>query len=84
MQKQNKMPGFHLYKGSSKHVFYWNFRSKNGRIIAKSSEDYNSKQGAIKNIQVIIKLLDATDLCLYYDHTKCRSLLDTPDLFVFK
>ena len=82
-QKENKMPGFHIYKSKPskafpKPQFYSVFRATNGQVLS-TSEMYTSKQGCIKGIKSILKLVAATDLCLYYDHTG-----KAVDLFVFE
>ena len=87
-KKQNRKPGFHIYSnqrlyGSSGKWFYWVFYSKNGQVLA-NSENYKSKQGAAKSIMSILNLLDAQDLCLYYDHTKTKTRFDEPNLIVIR
>ena len=83
----NRQPGFHVHKTKPRTIelaanYYWIFIAKNGRTISKSSEVYDSKQAAVKSIKIMLKLLQATELCLYYDHTK-KGSEKVADLFVF-
>lgn len=42
----------YILKTDSKHDYYWILRSdKNGKTVAKSSESYESKQGALNSIE---------------------------------
>jgi uncharacterized protein YegP (UPF0339 family) len=46
------VPEFEYYKGSDGD-WYWRFWSKNYKIIARSSEGYDTKQGCLNGIRVI-------------------------------
>jgi uncharacterized protein YegP (UPF0339 family) len=74
MAKSKKQAGIHLYKtkiytigSTSKWAWHWNLVSTNGRIIAKSSENYSSKSSAIKSIMIVAKYFNNNQH--YYDHT---------------
>jgi hypothetical protein len=84
--KQNNMsntknkPGIHLHKtehytGGVEVTWYWNIIASNGREIARSSETYTRKAGAVKSIKVAARIfmdsLNAPDVYkAYYDHSK--------------
>jgi uncharacterized protein YegP (UPF0339 family) len=74
MSKSKKQAGIHLYKVKrytnklkAKSQWHWNLVSTNGRIIAKSSENYSSKKNAITSIMIVAKYFN--DNQHYYDHT---------------
>jgi uncharacterized protein YegP (UPF0339 family) len=87
MSKTKNKPGIHLYqtsgiKGNYKVKFqkewYWHIVSKNGRIIARRSETYSRKSGAVKSIKVVKKIFGVTvGNNSYYDHTKPNSPLQS-------
>lgn len=79
MPTKNK-PGIHLltttvtYIASGKRKeYYWHIVASNGRIIARSSETYTRKSGAVKSIKVAARIFilgyDSTGP-QYYDHSK--------------
>jgi hypothetical protein len=89
MPKVNRKPGIHLHKtkrfgfkiskgtkkpvGAVKTEYYWILIAKNGKTIAKSSETYKTKRGAVGSILVAAGIfLDAKpyELIPYYDHSK--------------
>jgi uncharacterized protein YegP (UPF0339 family) len=78
-------PGIHLHKSynwkpikkgtgyQGKTEWYWNIVSKNGRIIARSSETYTRKGNAKKSILVAAEIFlggKPYELIPYYDHSK--------------
>lgn len=99
MPKTNRKPGIHLHKtqrfgfkitkGTPKPVgaiqaqYYWILIAKNGKTIARSSETYKAKRAAVRSINVMLDMLDAQDMCLYYDHTP-KGKENEPDLFVIR
>jgi len=86
MPKTTNKPGIHLLetKGAIIHhkpktyarEFYWHLVSSNGRIIARSSETYTRKAGAVKSIRTAAMIFapDAINN-LYYDNTQPGSPL---------
>jgi uncharacterized protein YegP (UPF0339 family) len=82
-------PGIHLYKTTGgfsasspdrKPEWYWHIVSKNGRIIARSSETYTRKGNAVKSIRVAAKIFILnydTNGPMYYDHSKPDSTLQS-------
>lgn len=82
--KPKHRPGIHLYceimskpKGGIKYHYkgwYWHIVSKNGRIIARSSETYTRKGNAVKSIKVAYDILFGGN---YYDHSKPDSPLQS-------
>lgn len=82
MSTKNK-PGIHLFKGGLTGPkgevntwWYWNIVASNGRIIARSSETYTRKSGAVKSIKTAAKIFwDNTNQYMYYDHSKKDSPL---------
>lgn len=46
------VPEFEYYQGSDRD-WYWRFWSKNYKIIARSSEGYETKQGVLNSIRII-------------------------------
>jgi uncharacterized protein YegP (UPF0339 family) len=91
MSTKNK-PGIHLFKslmikkskdGKPKWEWNWHIVSKNGRIIARSSETYTWKSGAVKGIRIAAKLFEPLvsnemgAFRLYYDHSKQDSPLQS-------
>lgn len=88
MPKQNRQAGIHLHttqilrpgkKGKSKSnthsskEYYWILIAKNGKTIARSSETYKRKAGAVKSIAIAAKLF-ASSVGMFggcfIDHTK--------------
>lgn len=61
------MATYHMWKDVAGN-FYWNLKSdKNGKIVAKSSESYESKQGAETSLEwTRNNAVEAS----YEDHTK--------------
>jgi uncharacterized protein YegP (UPF0339 family) len=83
MSKTKLKPGIHLHRRKSVYQdingqYYWNIVAKNGRIIARSSETYTRKAGAVKSI-AIAAMIFAPDAInnLYYDHSKPDSPLQS-------
>jgi uncharacterized protein YegP (UPF0339 family) len=80
-------PGIHLVKRkvyieeAQKHKtwYWWKIVSKNGRIIARSSEAYTRKSGAVKSIRIVARTFYEQTLPkgkpMYYDHSKKDSPL---------
>jgi uncharacterized protein YegP (UPF0339 family) len=82
-------PGIHLFKqhhwckpgknGNNKEEWYWHIVSRNGRVIARSSESYTRKGNAVKSIHVVANLFyvqfQENGICAYYDHSKPDSPL---------
>lgn len=86
MSKTKNKPGIHLFETKWKHVltgkpdYYWHIVSRNGRIIARSSETYTRKSGAKKSIIAAATIfLGAKPYSLieYYDHSKKDSPLQS-------
>lgn len=90
MSETKNKPGIHLYKdyeyqaGKSMPVYYWYWHivSKNGRIIARSSETYSRKSGAVRSIKTAAKIFqdsicEAGTYKAYYDHSKKDSPLQS-------
>jgi hypothetical protein len=91
MSKTKNKPGIHLYKSTVtlgeaqmgiKPEYYWHIVSKNGRIIARSSETYTRKAGAVKSIKTAAKIFNdsiaaAGLMRKYYDHSKKDSPLQS-------
>jgi hypothetical protein len=89
MSKIKNKPGIHLIKkrsgvtelGVNTYHFYWHIVSRNGRIIARSSETYTRKVGAVKSIRAIARMFcfQAQDNGFpgYYDHSKPDSPLQS-------
>ena len=89
MSKAKNKPGIHLMVSENtvrvvnkkvKPMFYWHIVSKNGRIIARSSETYSSKRAAVKSIKTTGQAF--WDICTenwasYYDHSKPESPLNS-------
>jgi uncharacterized protein YegP (UPF0339 family) len=92
VKKKTLEPGIHLYRtnvtktGKSagiKSEWYWNLITSNGRELARSSETYSSKGGAIKCILSVAMFFDQNQH--YYDHTtRIAKDLNEPDLIVFE
>ena len=82
MSKTKNKPGIHLMKdyeyqaGKSMPVYYyyWNIVARNGRILARSSETYSRKSGAVNSIRTVKELFKKY-WCGYYDHSKKDSPL---------
>lgn len=73
MQKQNnRQPGIHLHKTKPRTIdlgpaeWYWILIAKNGKTIAKSSETYKRKAGAVKSIRIVASHFENNHY--YYDH----------------
>ena len=49
-------------KSSGKIVWRWTLTARNGRITDASTEDYSSKQGAVRNLVTIKAALEDIDL----------------------
>lgn len=86
-QKSNRQPGIHLHRTALKSVktgkfceWYWILIAKNGKTIAKSSETYKRKAGAVKSLQLMSDYFFLNHH--YYDHTT-RSGQDNPERVVF-
>lgn len=67
---------------TGKPEYYWHIVARNGRIIAKSSETYTRKLGAVKSIKVAAGIFqDSLTLKgiykAYYDHSKPDSSLQS-------
>lgn len=85
MAKTKNKPGIHLYRtdhftGGVDYTWYWHIVARNGRIIARSSETYSRKSGAVKSIKVaaqIFILAYDSDGPQYYDHSKKDSPLQS-------
>jgi uncharacterized protein YegP (UPF0339 family) len=87
MPKTKNKPGIHLYKSTVtlgeaqmgiKPEYYWHIVSKNGRIIARSSETYTRKAGAVKSIKTAAKIFrqfEGWESPKFYDHSKPNSPL---------
>lgn len=84
MPKTKHKPGIHLFATTWKHVitgkpdYYWHIVARNGRIIARSSETYSRKAGAVKSLRVAAMIFapDAINN-LYYDHSKPNTPLQS-------
>jgi uncharacterized protein YegP (UPF0339 family) len=81
MSKTKNKPGIHLLETKWKHVltgkpdYHWHIVSRNGRIIARSSETYSRKSGAVKSISTTFKIFQDSLAVggvykAYYDHSK--------------
>jgi uncharacterized protein YegP (UPF0339 family) len=81
-------PGIHLLetKGAVIHhkprtyakQYYWHIVARNGRIIARSSETYTRKAGAVKSIKIVSKIFCTNPAWnSYYDHSKPDSPLQS-------
>jgi len=91
MSKTNNKPGIHLLEAKGVVIhrkpktyakeYYWHIVSKNGRIIARSSETYTRKSVAVKSIRIVARLFyfQAKDNGFpgYYDHSKPDSPLQS-------
>jgi uncharacterized protein YegP (UPF0339 family) len=86
-KKQTRKAGIHLFetqlterdkKRKLKSQFYWHLVASNGRIIARSSETYTRKRGAVSSIKVSAKIFwDNTNRYMFYDHSKPDSPLQS-------
>lgn len=82
MPKTKNKPGVHLLITSVTYIvsgkkkeYYWHITARNGRIIARSSETYTRKSGAVKSIKVAaLAFQDSLTIGgvykAYYDHSK--------------
>jgi hypothetical protein len=89
MSKTKNKPGIHLHKtsrrvselGINQWEYYWNIIASNGRIIARSSQTYSRKAGAVKSIKVVASLFyfqfQDNGKPAYYDHSKKDSPLQS-------
>jgi uncharacterized protein YegP (UPF0339 family) len=86
MSTKNK-PGIHLFKSKTsiydkplgvKPGWYWHIVSKNGRIIARSSETYTTKRSAVKSISIVASHFESNQH--YFDHSTQNKV---PDLVVY-
>jgi uncharacterized protein YegP (UPF0339 family) len=90
MSKTKNKPGIHLLttpvtrfvgKVGTRDEFYWHIVASNGRIIARSSETYSRKAGAVKSIKIVARILysqaQKNGFPGYYDHTKPNSPLQS-------
>lgn len=84
MPKTKNKPGIHLYKEpatiydkvlNSHPRWFWHITARNGRIIARSSETYTRKSGAVKSIKVAAEIFRYEHPASYYDHSKLNSPL---------
>jgi uncharacterized protein YegP (UPF0339 family) len=75
--------GFKIGKDKFKKEYYWHIVSRNGRVIARSSETYTRKGNAVKSIKVAAFIFLKGDpyalnpLITYYDHSKPYSPLQS-------
>jgi uncharacterized protein YegP (UPF0339 family) len=79
IKKQTRKAGIHLLKttvtrfkgktGKGRDEFYWNLVASNGRIIARSSETYTERRGAINSIRVASDVFRFEYYGKYYDHS---------------
>jgi uncharacterized protein YegP (UPF0339 family) len=87
-KKQTRKAGIHLHKTAARRIltattpdykpaeWYWILIAKNGKTIARSSETYTRKRGAVQSIKVAAKLFwDNSNQYMYYDHSKPNSPL---------
>lgn len=84
MHKTKNKPGVHLIEDFAASVdgttlcYYWHIVARNGRIIARSSETYTRKSGAVKSIKVAAIAFDCAGVHpYYYDHSKPDSPLQS-------
>jgi uncharacterized protein YegP (UPF0339 family) len=85
MPKTKLKPGIHLYSKKlyvrdSRMYWYWNIVSRNGRVIARSSETYTRKGNAKKSILVAAEIFlggKPYELIPYYDHSKPDSTIQS-------
>jgi uncharacterized protein YegP (UPF0339 family) len=76
--KVNRKPGIHLHKTKASKIYadlsrseyYWILIAKNGKTIAKSSETYKRKRGAVRSIGIAADIMTGIKPREYYDHTK--------------
>ena len=93
MSKTKNKPGIHLFmtmvaqvgkRPYNKKEWFWHIVSKNGRIIARSSETYSSKRAAVKSIRTAAAIFCSKfvpesngPIAGYYDHSKPDSPLNS-------
>jgi uncharacterized protein YegP (UPF0339 family) len=84
MPKTKNRPGIHLLittvtyiVSGKKKEYYWHIVARNGRIIARSSETYSRKSGAVKSIKVAANIFRYKHVCSFYDHSKPDSPLQS-------
>lgn len=81
MLKTKNKPGIHLFATDYKLIdtgkpeFYGHIVARNGRIIARSSETYTRKSGAVKSIRVAAEIFRYKHTVSFYDHSKPDSPL---------
>lgn len=81
MSKTKNKPGIHLYRtehytGGVDYTWYWHIVASNGRIIARSSETYSRKAGAVNSLRIASQIFRLyTNSFKYYDHSKPGSPL---------
>jgi uncharacterized protein YegP (UPF0339 family) len=85
MSKTKNKPGIHLLttpvtrfvgKVGTRDEYYWHIVARNGRIIARSSETYTRKAGAVKSILTAAGIFlggKPYELIPYYDHSEPNS-----------
>lgn len=84
MPKTKNKPGIHLMKRvvyveelkKNKSWYYWHITASNGRIIARSSEVYTRKPGAVKSMLIAAGAFHGFVID-YYDHSKPNSPLQS-------
>lgn len=73
--KVNRQAGIHLHKTiapnyyTGKHEWYWVLIARNGKTIARSSETYTRKSGAVKSMKIARSIFVNLGGDCYYDHT---------------
>lgn len=85
MPKTKHSPGIHLHhtmvkrKVGAKYQYrveyYWNIIASNGKEIARSSNIYSRKAGAVRSIKVAANIFKYKNTNLFYDHSKKDSPL---------
>jgi uncharacterized protein YegP (UPF0339 family) len=72
-QKPKNKPGIHLLKTTvtknKGKEYYWHIVSNNGRVIARSSETYKRRGGALNSIRVAADVFRFEFDGKYFDHT---------------
>jgi hypothetical protein len=90
MSKIKNKPGIHLLPTKWKNIltgkpeYFWHIVARNGRIIARSSETYTRKSGAVKSIKIAAAIFCSKfipesngPIAAYFDHTKPGSPLQS-------
>lgn len=79
MPKTNRKPGVHLHKSVPTiaeaqmgigNEYYWILIASNGKTIAKSSETYKRKAGAVRSMVVAAEIFTGHKPIEYFDHTR--------------